>query len=305
LPDAKERQANYSIYGTTNLPPLFKLATLATKLLEDVPGVSRIISESAPSWEALARESLAIMPRELKDETLIGETIKDSPAYQAPDFLAAANRLENPYLTEFNALQDDPDYQLALSVARYRKWSAKLTPIAADIKQNKMRRALTDKYSWSVPNSEALTLTAEQGPLIEAGAGSGYWAHLLQNMGADVLPFDKYGNNTVENYYASGATKAWTNIITGGAETVATYPNRTLFMSFPPAEEPFAADVLKTYAGKKFVFVGETCSDSCTGDKEFHSLLASQWREVKSVKIPNWTCPVGIVEDAAYLFERL
>jgi len=44
--------------------------------------------------------------------------------------------------------------------------------------------------SHAIPSREALAALCQLGPLIECGAGSGYWARLLTDRGTDVLAFD-------------------------------------------------------------------------------------------------------------------
>jgi hypothetical protein len=56
-----------------------------------------------------------------------------------------------------------------------------------------------------VPNEAALTTLAALGPLVEMGAGTGYWARLLKMRGAQVLPMDVHpqgdGDAVVNAYH--------------------------------------------------------------------------------------------------------
>lgn len=45
-------------------------------------------------------------------------------------------------------------------------------------------------YAFAVPSAEALAALAKHGPLVEWGAGTGYWAAMLQRAGADVVALD-------------------------------------------------------------------------------------------------------------------
>ena len=51
---------------------------------------------------------------------------------------------------------------------------------------------LIERYAWAVPDERALSICAAFGPLVEMGSGRGYWAHLLQQRGVDILAYDKY-----------------------------------------------------------------------------------------------------------------
>src|SRR5205085_8207529 len=52
------------------------------------------------------------------------------------------------------------------------------------------RRELASLFSWGVPNSRALDVLAAHAPLVECGAGMGYWSALLKARGIDVLAYD-------------------------------------------------------------------------------------------------------------------
>jgi hypothetical protein len=50
--------------------------------------------------------------------------------------------------------------------------------------------ALREKFSWAVPSSQALNICQAFAPLVELGAGKGYWSHLLQSQGVDIIAVD-------------------------------------------------------------------------------------------------------------------
>ena len=54
---------------------------------------------------------------------------------------------------------------------------------------------LCKKYAWAIPDERALHILARFSPLIELGAGRGYWARLLRDRGVDIIAFDKYRYN--------------------------------------------------------------------------------------------------------------
>ena len=50
---------------------------------------------------------------------------------------------------------------------------------------------IADDYAWAIPNNLALRIIQHYGPVIEIGAGKGYWARLLvDSFGVDILCFD-------------------------------------------------------------------------------------------------------------------
>ena len=54
------------------------------------------------------------------------------------------------------------------------------------------RDRLVARYSWAIPNDDALRVLDAHAPLIELAAGTGYWAHLLRARSVDILAFDTY-----------------------------------------------------------------------------------------------------------------
>ena len=234
---------------------------------------------------------------------LAGDIAKDATAV---DWLSRAKSIANPYLTEFNATQADPAYRRAIDITRCRIPSTTEEYTQAYRTQMTTRFGLTHKYAWAVPNAEALAAVAQQGKVVEAGAGSGYWASLLREMKADVVAFDEHGTalrgSLDANRFHSGA-RAWTDIVRGDATAIKQYPDRSLFMSFPPEDDPFAYDVLRRYKGDRFVYVGEPAG-GVTGDEKFHNLVARGWKEVKTVEIPRWESSSGFLQDALTVYER-
>jgi hypothetical protein len=45
---------------------------------------------------------------------------------------------------------------------------------------------LLQKYAWAIPDRKALGILQRFSPIVEMGAGKGYWAHLLQQQGVEI-----------------------------------------------------------------------------------------------------------------------
>src|SRR5262249_51519126 len=74
---------------------------------------------------------------------------------------------------------------------------------------------LAQRYAYVFPSDSALTMLAGLGPLVEIGAGTGYWAHRLRSIGVDIAAFDQApldGERT--NRYHS-RTSPWTHVEQG------------------------------------------------------------------------------------------
>lgn len=148
------------------------------------------------------------------------------------------------------------------------------------------RVELDCKYSFAIPNKEALQRLCQLGPLIEIGAGTGYWGWLLRKMGADILLFDIEPTQFERNIW-HGGEKPWTDVRRGEPNQVAKHPDRTLFMCWPPFDFPMASEALKHYRGNTLAYVGH-CARGNTGDFEFHVALHNQWDLQEAITLPNW-----------------
>lgn len=147
------------------------------------------------------------------------------------------------------------------------------------------RLRLVREYSWAIPNDAALDLLAGLSPLVEMGAGGGYWAMLLRERGADILPYDRTPYPLLNGY----VTRAWVPVTRGGPSKLRRHPNRTLFVCWPSYNERWAAECLRAYRGRTVVYVGEG-DGGCTADDHFHDLLAREFYtdEDEWVTIPRW-----------------
>lgn len=157
-----------------------------------------------------------------------------------------------------------------------------------------LRSAFVFKYSWAIPGPAAVKKIAALSPIIEIGAGSGYWAYLLQEEGADVLAYDLHPPGSVPDEHPHNPwhskQKPWTSVIHGDHSVVHGQGNRTLFLCWPPYEDPMAFNCLSAYmvaGGTTLAYIGES-HGGCTGCDKFHQLLASDWKLVDDVDLPHW-----------------
>lgn len=212
-----------------------------------------------------------------------------------------------------------------------------MNPLLEAWSEGRSRKESVRRYAWAIPTADALDAIAALGPVVEVGAGTGYWASLLAHRGVDVVCYDLYPpDGTDLNGWHEGALKFHT-VHQGGPEKAGEHPDRTLFLCWPPrsptpvislveptepgwerkegmvdgefrtlwyrpGEESYLAyEALTVYeaaGGRTVVYVGED-PGGVTGDDRFHDLLA-RWREVARVELPQWEG----VGDAMWVFER-
>ena len=173
--------------------------------------------------------------------------------------------LINPYFDLFELLQNHPgEYQLQL------------------------RKKLIWAYSWAIPTSEAIFKIKEYAPLIELGAGTGYWAWLLGQAGARIRCFD----------HEPHSPPHWVEIMPGEPSRLKHDSDPTLLLCWPPLNTGMATQSLNHFSGSHLIYIGEWRGR--TGDPEFHDQLENHWHLEHQISIPCWP---GFF-DQVYFFKR-
>ncbi len=90
------------------------------------------------------------------------------------------------------------------------------------------RTCICSYFAWAVPNDAALQTLLKLGPLVELGAGTGYWAWLLARMGADIIAFD-----LAESHEGQGFRFKHKLVRDGGLEVLKSNGKRALLLCWP------------------------------------------------------------------------
>jgi hypothetical protein len=203
--------------------------------------------------------------------------------------------MENPLLDLWRE-HGSPEVQRAADEA-FLDW-AKANKAGEDrpepVSPYQAKRDAQSKYAWAVPSDAALDRLVKCSPLVEIGAGLGYWAALLADRGADIVAYDLHtpandGEGRSTNWFP-GATKLYYPVQRGGAPRAADHPDRTLFLCWPPYGTAMANTALQAYeraGGRQVVYIGES-AEGCTGDGAFHRRLDRRWNEIDEVDVPQW-----------------
>ena len=137
-------------------------------------------------------------------------------------------------------------------------------------------------YAWGVPSAYALQAIAEFSPhgVVEIGAGTGFWAHLLEQRGVSVRAYDSAPlqfEQHVNGFHALGNlgnALPFARVSVGGAEAAGWHPERTLLLCWPPRESDgsgtgqrdvamMASDALAHYKGSTVAYVGVCRAAAC------------------------------------------
>jgi hypothetical protein len=210
------------------------------------------------------------------------EAIRRLEAFRAALAVAGRRRTlragENPYLDVVALLGGGPgEWRLGPGLAQL-------------LDLGERRRELASFYSWAIPTDAALEVLARYAPLVECGAGMGYWAALLRARGVDVAAYDRTPpGRRARNAYHRHGRRPWTEIRRGASvETARRHAGRSLVLCWPPYEDDAASyAVLRAYRGDVLVYVGEP-EEGATGSVRFHRELRLNWTPVEALELPHW-----------------
>lgn len=165
--------------------------------------------------------------------------------------------LNNPYLKEILQYHNT-------QLDEYQYWN--------------LRYELIKKYAFAVPTFDILSIINELSPIIEIGAGNGYWAFMLSQLGCDILAYDRYPPDETVFPFAQFANnlwfeEQWYQVEKGDSTQAGYYPNRALFLCWPEPHSTMAYEALQSYkkaGGKTVIFIGDMIA--CAEDKFYDEL---------------------------------
>ena len=173
-------------------------------------------------------------------------------------------------------------------------------------------------FAWGVPTAEAIEVirqVAGVSGVVEIGAGTGYWTHILRLHGVPVTAYDLHpcdGADT-NGHHASSAEGTnpppFASVRTGGADAAAAHPSASLLLCWPPREDApgevredvstMAVEALRAYRGDVVLYVGESPATTAgprssreragaTAGPAFHRALLADWIPHQEVILPRW-----------------
>lgn len=145
-----------------------------------------------------------------------------------------------------------------------------------------IRARIAGYFSLAVPTSEALDAIAGLSPLIEVGAGSGYWARLLHDLGADMVAIDRAPPDDV-----------WTEVLRADESALAHIADRTLFLCWP--FRPGAGAILHAFTGHTAALITDGPAFGDRRRDSLYRLLDQSWRLIQIIPIPTWPAVADIL----------
>lgn len=160
-----------------------------------------------------------------------------------------------------------------------------------------VRDFLLDHYAWGTPTEDILRQIQAPGPVVEMGAGSGYWAWLLRTLGSDVVAYDHLAGPGRSLNMSNIGGVVWGDVLQGSPEDLAEHSDRTLFLCWPP-QDGMAFSCLDHWKGDVLAYVGDP---SVTADEAFHARLRGEFRLAARIRAPSWP---GIL-DSLTMWRRI
>lgn len=146
-----------------------------------------------------------------------------------------------------------------------------------------LRSRVIARFGFAIPCREAIQAAVAAGPLVELGAGTGYWSALIRNAGGDVLACDPddggYG-------FAVGSHHPVERC--DARDFVRQHPERHALIVWPSYGEDWACQAAESLAvGRTLFLVGEG-PGGCTGNDRLFRYLDDAFELVDEIALPVW-----------------
>ena len=167
---------------------------------------------------------------------------------------------------------------------------------------------LRNAHAWSVPTEKALKLIASYAPLLELGAGTGYWASQLMEFATDILVFDEkhfqisFNDQTQISEGQEISARYFCQVQQGGPEIASKYADRTLLLMWPDymGYGTYGLQCLQHYQGNTLILIGEwknsTFGSYAQGISEhgqsfsldFQEKVEAEFELIEILDLPTW-----------------
>jgi hypothetical protein len=149
------------------------------------------------------------------------------------------------------------------------------------------------KFGFSIPCAEVIEAVVPESPLLEVGAGTGYWTKILKDAGADIVATD------IDVWEKSGLLFGVDVKKMSAPVAVKVYPKRNVFMSWPSLNMSWPLEAAREIRpGRLLFYLGEWMG--ATANDDFHEFVEENFEDRGAVEVPKWPC----VHDRLYILRR-
>lgn len=158
------------------------------------------------------------------------------------------------------------------------------------VKAHQLRGKLRSHYSYAVPDELVIERLVEESPIVEIGAGLGYWGWLVDQKGGEIICFDYKGPG--ENDYVE-MREEYYPVHQGSYEVLDDHSDRTLFICWPNdfnQKSGWSDETLETYlsnGGHTLALVSEGNGGAAGSDRLFE-IIESEMKRVDCITLPTF-----------------
>ena len=176
----------------------------------------------------------------------------------------------------------------------------------------RIRDPFVRHFSWAIPYSKTLAALAlrlkEYSRILEVGAGTGLWAHLLKELHEiPVVATDQSDGNYRQGWVQHRQHRYCSVEVIDAVSAIEKYNPEVLILIWAPfshpdspyQEPPMATNSLKAFKGNILVWIGEP-PGGCTADDFFFEELHSNWERIDDIGIPSWYQ----IDDSCSIWKR-
>lgn len=159
-------------------------------------------------------------------------------------------------------------------------WKTTL-PFERTLKIQEERRIFIKQFGFSVPSAEAIEILSKHQPILEIGAGTGYWSRLLNLNQIDVIATDPQLSNPGgfqhQAYFPCLKLDA--------VQAISHHSGRNIFCSWPSLNENWLKEAAKLLDKDQFLFAvyEEACANEETWD-----YIRENFEEICDLELISW-----------------
>jgi len=149
-----------------------------------------------------------------------------------------------------------------------------------------VRSEAIQEFGFAIMTDAAAELIAAFSPILEVGAGSGYWTWELQAIGADAVATDPDPFSCV----GCEVDREWVEVERLNADqAMELYPGRTVLSVWPSLGDTWLDDALRVHKPERLVLVGEGAYGCTASPALWDALDELGYAEVSTFDLPQWS----------------
>lgn len=154
----------------------------------------------------------------------------------------------------------------------------------AELDRRLMRSVFSRRWGFSIPCGEAVEVLRALAPIVEVGAGTGYWSALLRAAGHDAIATDAQRENWGDGGYTP--ERPWPVERLTGDEAVRKYPERDVFCSWPTDGDGWALGM--AWAMRPGQRLAVILTPGNTGTKGLRRYLVTRFAKLGEIVLPQF-----------------